>query len=323
MSDIKRFLLKCAALILISTLIVFILNHFYVKTTGYANLRWQVDKLEKVPRNIDVANLGSSHSAWALNYDGIKNPRCFNFALDNQDLYYDYQMLKRYTPNLSKGCVVLISVSYFTFGFIAAEWPESAIDSRYYGILKYSVIKKHNAIDYFKQRVSPVLFGGNVRYLLRDVQPTSRNMVEPMPLMSTWREKDRVVNGEQRYALHIKMVKDVKNYPTNIAIVERIISQCRRNGFRPVLITPPYTTYYNRYFSAKDLERVYKTIDYLQGKFEIPYLDYSHDKRFGDDLSSFWGPDHMSLKAGMVFTRIVLNDLYNMGLVHVKVEPAG
>ncbi|MGL5057877.1 MAG: hypothetical protein ACRC6A_11020 [Fusobacteriaceae bacterium] len=42
---------------------------------------------------------------------------------------------------------------------------------------------------------------------------------------------------------------------------------------------------------------------------ELIYLDYSHDKRFKNNLDLFADDDHLNKKGAEIFTKIVLEDL--------------
>ena len=110
---------------------------------------------------------------------------------------------------------------------------------------------------------------------------------------------------------------DSNYYKANIKLLENIISFCKKNNFKPVLITTPFTKYYSSHFSELYKEK-YNTdlkedfgnqIHGITSKYSIPYLNYSEDARFNNDISLFRDSSHLNLKGRKLFTKIVLGDL--------------
>lgn len=129
---IKTFFSRLLLLVILLTIALISLNAIYAHTIKFTG---ETGKFAKVPDDLELVNLGSSHGACAFSYDVIPQLKAFNFALSAQHLVYDYGFLKLYTPNLARKCVVLIPVSYFSFNFYETQWVmQNPGTIRYYPI---------------------------------------------------------------------------------------------------------------------------------------------------------------------------------------------
>ena len=135
----KKFILK---LILFSGLILgslILLNFLYVRTEAYRTMN-DMEKFYNVPDNLEIVNVGSSHGLYAFDYSEL-SLKGFNFALNSQNLFYDFQLLKQYQNHMIRGTtIVLISVSFFSLSFDLADAELMKRDQRYYRILDTGLI---------------------------------------------------------------------------------------------------------------------------------------------------------------------------------------
>jgi hypothetical protein len=306
----KRFLIRAALLTGIAVALVVLVNSLYIRTNAYKNIveKAGTGKFDKVPEGLQVVNLGSSHGEWAFDYSNIRARRGFNMALSSQDFYYDYQVLKRYRENLAPGCVVLIPVSYFSFGMNVRE--NTGFDYRYYGILPYRVIVGHNLTDYLKYRWCPVMFTGygGIKALFSD----ERFQVDPDKVLykNNYSTAELDSFARKRAAFHEEILERPKSdYDFNIGNLDKLLDYCKREGLKPVLITTPYTDYYNENFTKDSYKKFYATIARFRSKFKVPYLDYSHDSRFSASAQLFRDSDHLNVPGRTWFTRIVIDKL--------------
>lgn len=147
----KKLVFKIALLVALIAAVLITINSFYVRTNGYKNIMADQDteKLKSVPGKLEIVNFGSSHGESAFDYNCM-GVRGFNFALSKQDFYYDYMLARRFHDKLAKECIVLIAVSYHSFGITQAQALEYSY--RYYDIVPFRDILGHNAYDYFKAR---------------------------------------------------------------------------------------------------------------------------------------------------------------------------
>jgi hypothetical protein len=301
----KKFVARGFCFAAIGLALLCLLNFFYVRTNGYKSLDG-VYKLNALPENIQVMNLGSSHGEFGLDYSGIVGLTGFNFGLRGQSLYLDLQMLKKYRDRLDEGCVVIIPLSYFTF-LQAKDHSNQHI--LYYKYLDYGSIPNHSLIEYVKFKLLPILSASfNAKYLIKD-----KRSVEPELFLSQGADEEfyKKTAKEHSWLYHL-FVEENKKRPHNEENAEtlgEIIKFCRENGFKPVLITTPFTNYYNIWYTDRIYSEFIAAINEVCEKHDVPYLDYSHDPRFANRLEWFSDSDHLSPEGRKVFTEILLRDI--------------
>lgn len=97
-----------------------------------------------------------------------------------------------------------------------------------------------------------------------------------------------------------------------INLLKEILNFCEEKNFKPILISTPQTYLYNEQIGEENYqERIYDNIKEVENKMnkKYLYLDYSHDKRFINNLEYFSDDDHLNEKGAEYFTQILLNDL--------------
>lgn len=312
----KRLILRTALLAVLVASVLVAVNSLYVRTGGYINkLEFQgTNKLGDVPGSLEVVNLGSSHGAWAFDYGGA-GVKGFNFGLGAQDYYYDYQLVKRFSDHLADGCVVIIPVSFFSFGINQRESGNMGYDYRYYGILPYGDIHGHNALDYVKYRWLPVLFEAErLEWLFSDEVPREHGFKRREENKYSEKTLDSV--GRNRATYHKRLIDQPQSvYDYNLANLEKLISYCRENGWRPVLVTTPFTSQYTRNFSSAFLDDFHRRAEEVGGKYGVPYLDFSLNAPYADDIDLFCDSDHLNARGRAMFTAEVIEALRRMGML--------
>ena len=88
-----------------------------------------------------------------------------------------------------------------------------------------------------------------------------------------------------------------------------IIQLCKSKKVTPVLITTPFTVYYNQYVSDQFLYDFYTTINEIAVTQGVSYYDYSHDERFETNLQYFGDADHLNPKGAIYFTNLLLEEI--------------
>lgn len=307
-------ILKTSLLAILVAAALIMLNSIYIRTQGYKNMIkvQETARLYHVPGDLEIVNFGSSHGECAFDFEEVEM-KGFNFALSGQDFYYDYQLARHFKNKFTHGCVVLIPVSYFSLGVDSQGWP--GCNSRYYGILPFDPIRNHNVLDYIKSRWCPILFSGEyLKWLVRDEAPLADVATHPPENNSP----DDLLRAEGRH--RADMHKSWKNEPESIYDFNRenlgkLISFCRREGWKPVLITTPFPDYYSVNFSQTFKKSFHEEVEKVSEEYDIPYLDYSNDATFYKDTSLFGDVEHLSEKGSRLFTRMVISRLKSMGLL--------
>ena len=88
-----------------------------------------------------------------------------------------------------------------------------------------------------------------------------------------------------------------------------LITLCKERNITPVLITTPYTVYYNQYVSADFLYEFYSVINEIALEYGVSYYDYSHDERFQTNLKYFGDADHLNPDGAVYFTALLTEEV--------------
>lgn len=88
-----------------------------------------------------------------------------------------------------------------------------------------------------------------------------------------------------------------------------LITLCKENNITPVLITTPFTLYYNQYVSADFLYEFYTVINDIALEYGVSYYDYSHDERFQTNLKYFGDADHLNPDGAVYFTGLLTEEV--------------
>ncbi|MGL4999401.1 MAG: hypothetical protein ACRC5T_10575 [Cetobacterium sp.] len=296
-------------------LILFLFGVFLIFILGMVQ-RYKVDennRFLRVPKNLKIINLGSSHGQYGFVYP--KESNGYNLGVSSQPFFYDEAILKKYKSNLQSGGVVLIPVSIFSF-YMGDEINE--FSEGYYSFLDYKEIYEGNKNQQELKKNFPLLYNGNdlravIKYFITNISKGDFTPKEPIhPKNLTLEEK--IVEADTTTARHLGVSDNKLNQPFEIAVnqVKDIITICKENNLIPILVTTPQTYLYNDRIGEKNYEeRIYSKIKKVNESFqnELIYLDYSHDKRFENNLDLFADDDHLNRKGAEIFTKIVLEDL--------------
>lgn len=301
--------------------IVFIsLNMFYKNTNYFRNQFKQIEKFKEVPNNLEIINTGSSYARFAFDYSHTQL-KGFNFGLQPQSLSYDFKILKQYTPNLKKDCIVLITLPDLVFGFL--DYASDRANTKYYHFLNLQNINNYSKIKYLARIVFPILTArGNVRYIIKDVpENDSYNQLENL-MTKEQVERDalsRVDGWIKQFRLKDTISCDFPSELCNMfekttILVNEMMGYCIKNNFRPVLITPPTSKTINDMMSTEFMQGcLYNNIN-ESNKHGVPVLDYLNDERF-QDFKLYINSDMLNKTGREKFTKIVINDLEKIGLI--------
>lgn len=308
----KQFLLKTGVFLFTILCPLIVLNYLYVNTSYYAHLN-DLDKFIQIPNSVDVCNFGSSHGFYGFNYEHLGKLTGFNFALQSQIFFYDEVMFHFFKSKLKHGSIVLLSISYMSFNRPYESF--SRMKPRYY-VLFGRNMKDYSFEEDFCYRIFPLLSANNKlfnflykEYVLKieyEKKFTSCNRYSIDELNKI---------GGKRAINHINDIyenKHAQNQCKNDLL--RIIRECKKYGFNPVLITTPFTDFYNRPFSEELMNQFYANIYEISEKEDVIYLDYSHDPEFRD-YNLYRDTDHLNDIGAKMFTNKVIKDLMGLGFL--------
>lgn len=310
--DIIRFALKCILIPAAAVLVIFLLNRPYKKIDEQKYMEFmKYDTVGREYCEIHIANLGSSHGASDFIYDTVEGITargfvCFNFANTSQTFNYDYAMLKEFGENLVPGCVLFVPVSYFSFNNEVVNPSEAqAMSLRYYHFLSPENIPDYDLyVDIITNRLPVLSAGEDLMKLFPNINPvlTAHAANDGVDVEEFARR------AQERYSRHFDH-KDEYFLPERIEELYAIIGYCKEHEITPVLVTTPFSSYYNDLVSQEFLQQFRETVTTIATDTGINYYDYSHDERFGGNLQYFSDSDHLSGEGAALFMNILWGEV--------------
>ena len=114
--------------------------------------------------------------------------------------------------------------------------------------------------------------------------------------------------GLARYQRHFENKEEYFEEDKKQNLID-LITLCKERNITPVLITTPYTVYYNQYVSADFLYEFYSVINEIALEYGVSYYDYSHDERFQTNLKYFGDADHLNPDEAVYFTDLLTEEV--------------
>lgn len=321
------FVIKCIAIPAASVLILFLLNIPYreIDDAKYMDM-WNLRMLGNQINEVEIANVGSSHGAYDFTYDELTKEgfSCFNFGSVSQTYQYDLALLQEYGVHLDKGCVLFIPVSYFSFNNETVNETEAqALSVKYYHFLSPKNIPDYDLYTDIVTTRLPILSAGeDLLKLLPDFSPSLKVLAAGEDLETEEADGAAAEPAEMdesaiavfaeraaaRYDRHF-------NNKENLFLPEReeqllsLIDYCKKHELTPVLITTPFSAYYNNPVSEDFLDRFYGTVNRIASDTNVNYYDYSHDARFSENLTYFSDSDHLNAEGAAYFMEIIAEEV--------------
>ena len=324
---------------LIEILIIFILTS--VTYTGvYMSSHNNLFDIKEMVENKDVKiiNFGSSHgggiSYSRLGFDGI------SFAKAGNTLYYDLQNFNTIKDELDPGTIVLLPVSYFSFGLDENRTCDhnEAFLNDYYEFLSADKIFDYS--EETRKEVRSFRLQNNFRNLIpnllsKTTAPVTKNedannlinldvkRVKEInsrkikQLKRTARENNTFLpkmhqlrqHARKRVESHKAEGTFIKNANRSYQYLEQIILECKEKGFKPFLVTTPFYSEYNNGFTPEWLYNNYhKYIYKLRDQHKVPYLNYAGDDRIIVHPFLFKNSDHLNQDGKIIFRRYFFSD---------------
>lgn len=308
----KKLTIKLLIFLIIVTIGIGICDWGYMRTDPY-----NTNKFKYVPKQIDICNLGASHSFYGFNYaDYADRYATFNFGLDSQSHQYDYIILNHYKDRIKKGAVVLIVVSYpMILGRDETENDDfQSMNKRYYNFLSAKEIRDYDFETDLEMKFVPFVNVSTVRGLLNnifngkkaDYWSRQTNVEEVVP--------DAVKAAERHVgATKVDANGEILVNQNALDAICKTVDLCRQIEATPVLITTPFTHEYLAEIEKKAPEYYEHgfsdCIRKIQEQTGVEYYDYSRDERFKTDYSIFLNSDHLNIEGARQFTDIVMKEV--------------
>ncbi len=311
--DIFRFALKCLLFPAAAILIIYCLNKPYKKINDakYQDVL-KFSTLGTWYATIEVGNLGSSHGAYDFNYEPLteRGYECFNFANTSQSYDYDYAVLKEYIQYMSEDSIMLIPVSYFSFNNeVVNENEAEAMSLRYYHFLSPENIPNYDPyIDITTNKLPILSAGENIIKLLPDFKLSIIALAADDNGIDM---EEFTRRAQERYSRHFDN-KEEYFLPERIQNLYDIINYCKEHDITPILITTPFSSYYQDLVPESFLQEFQKTVTAIVSDTGVEYYDYSCDDRFRDNLEYFMDADHLTEEGAAYFMEILINEIPKM-----------
>ncbi len=332
------FLIKCIAIPAAAVLILFLLNIPYreIDDAKYMDM-WNLRMLGNQINEVEIANVGSSHGAYDFVYDGLTQDgySCFNFGSVSQTYQYDLALLAEYGKHLDEGCVVFIPVSYFSFNNETVNATEAqALSIKYYHCLSPKNIPNYDLYTDIVTTRLPILSAGedllkllptfspSLKVFAAEDEPdnesteTDEAAAESVETDEAAKsvEMDEAAAAEFASRAAMRFDRHFNNKET-LFLPEReeqllsLIDYCKKHEFTPVLLTTPFSVYYNTPVPEDFLDRFYGTINRIASDTNVSYYDYSHDARFSVNLTYFSDSDHLNAEGAAYFMEIIAEEV--------------
>ena len=162
---------------------LFVSNAIYKLTNHFNNQFVDVRKywdMAIFPNNLQVVNLGSNHPKFGFDYSetGIKAVNC---AVGPQTLEYDFAILRKITPYLTKDAFVIIPICLLKL-FLYRQKSRST-HAKYYTFLTKEDIVDYSKMERIKLLKFPLIFNPRLlRYVIRDVKKDTRLELTENPM---------------------------------------------------------------------------------------------------------------------------------------------
>jgi len=283
-----------------------------------------VKRFKTLNKNYDFINLGTSHgSDFIYSVYGI-NGKAFNWEANT--IYYDLQDYKYLKPQLNKGAVIIIPLSYFSFGLDenrTDKGEDNGFDNQFYHFLPVKNIHDYSAkknIKVFIQEAKKNYFG-----FFEQFSTVEKKKVEKGKDIDIEKAKAKKLKylaySSKINVKHHKIIGTYADSEVNIGYLSNLIKDAIDSGYKPVLVTTPYYSAYNKGFGEQWLdEHYYKNLLVVKEEFDIPYFNYSTDNRFDSNPDLFRNSDHLNQKGRKYFSKIFFQDLAKAGLVDKRLN---
>lgn len=312
----KRFVCKIIFLFIFVSCILIVLNHLYINTNFWKGENY-MNKFNDVPYKIELANFGSSHGVFNFKYDCVPEINTYNFGLLEQTYYYDYQLCKKYIDHFKKNAVVIILISYFG---ITQRPDYSKYRYRYYRVLPKSAMDYWSLNEEICYKHFPLFSAqNNILKIIHDIPEES---MYPFYNRETYLDEEALckfcIEEHKKWTAQEREMGQV-GYEMNFSEVSSIIDLCLSHDLIPVLITTPVTDVLNEIYE-KDID-FFPTFEQFTDDLCTKYpgiinLDYSRNEYFSKNHKLFIDGDHLNNLGAEEFTKTVISNLREKGLLH-------
>lgn len=305
-SFLKNLLLFALPIVVISLSLECIVRH--APNVYKYKYQWMQENVE----NVETLVLGNSHLFYAVQPKYLSGVS-FNLACPNQRLENDLSLLNYWSNRFKNLKTIVCNISYFTWFTPGIEIvaPDCC---RYYNLYMdsdlYNDCSFNNNFEISNPKQALLVLKA---FILNEHTADGTCDELGNSNLNTLSNKDmkQWEKGEfNKTIINHHTFKTREYVPQNYSYLEKIADYCQKRNVRLVLVTPPaWESYYNN-LDNKQLEDMYNLVHKLQKEYNIFYLDYLKDNRFGID--NFYNESHMSYEGATKFTKILNEDINSL-----------
>ena len=294
---------------------LFIANALYKRTNHFNNQFIDVRKywnMATFPKNLQIVNLGSNHPKFGFDYSET-SVNAMNCAVGPQTLEYDFAILRKITPNLASGAIVIIPICLLQL-FLYRQKSRST-HAKYYTFLTKDDIVNYSKLEQIRFIRFPLVFNPRLlRYIIRDVPKDARLELTENPMkdmIALNKDADHWIdcwNREFNIKLPVPELSEENesDIKQNILILREMLEYCKSQGFKPLIMILPVTENLSSRFTDEFFQdHIFRYIE-AANAINAPILNYLKDERFtAPDLyiNSFF----MNKKGRHLFTKEIIN----------------
>lgn len=307
---IKKFIISNIILSITLIATLYGLSWFYINYVNDRTVKFM--EYNKFPDNsVEIVTLGSSHGKFGVKLDK-KNQ--MNLALEQQGFYYGLKLLEKYENKIKKGAIVIIPISIFSFND-ENDFSKDETYKNYINLLeKKDIRKKIKSSEYFLSKNFSIICPIS-RLIATFKYIKSNKIIEKNIITYNNNVRGKALEIEAQKAIsHIEGFKE-ENVINGINRLLEILEYNEKREYISILCIVPTYYLYNEELEKVDKQIFYnrinknvKNVEKILNKDYI-FLDYSHDKRFENNVEYFLDDDHLNEKGAEYFTEILLKDI--------------
>lgn len=325
----KKLIKRLLILLLPIFIPYFGLNFIYMNSPVW-KAKYNLGKFDRVPKKIQLATLGSSHTCEGIYFD---IPECsdittFNFALHQQTLDYDYAVIRQYINRMAENSVLLISISQFETNGLPDKNKIHEAELRYIHFLNREYLPPYSFAEFIRNKYLVLYEMKNPLEEMEKVFPQNpitkfKNRNKKKHLVPYYEEDITEYTDEENY----ESAKSVFNHwveltkpcdegaEFNLSYISKIVDLCNDNKVTPIFITCPVTKYVYDYSTDNPK---YMELDAFMDAIREKYPDsryFNYITLFKDRNDYFCDTNHLNRKGAIAFTKHLIRDLKINGIL--------
>jgi len=256
--------------------------------------------------------IGSSHNTVNPQIIG----QSFNYATPNENYIKNYYKLKWLLENKNfRPEFILMNHELPLFSPFASE--RFKYNSYWIKHVDYfELARERNDNDYVYKWLEGNFFSyvGKYReilmslYFKEDLNKVENGYRSPIDIKNFADQKNRMGFSRQRAKLYLADFKHLDK--DMIVYFRRIMSMCKENGIKVVLLNMPVSKeYYIASYEVADIEQLDKEADSILDDYKDIIIILDYEKVFFDHPEYFYNPDHLNPKGADSVSRLIKEDL--------------